>query len=90
MFWEHEGNAAVRIGKWKLVRNYPQPWELYDMEKDRTETVDRAAQNPEMVGNMSAQYDAWAARCGVFPREKILELMREQELPPAFWEKKEA
>ena len=23
MFWEHEGNAAVRIGKWKLVRNYP-------------------------------------------------------------------
>ena len=23
MFWEHEGNAAVRIGRWKLVRKYP-------------------------------------------------------------------
>ena len=32
MFWEHEGNAAVRIGQWKLVRNYPGPWELYDMD----------------------------------------------------------
>ena len=23
LFWEHEGNAAVRVGKWKLVRKYP-------------------------------------------------------------------
>src|SRR6185503_10609228 len=30
MFWEHEGNAAVRIGRWKLVRRYPGAWELYD------------------------------------------------------------
>src|SRR3546814_8404874 len=37
MFWEHEGNAAVRIGKWKLVKKYPEPWELYDMAADRTE-----------------------------------------------------
>ncbi len=43
MFWEHEGNAAVRIGRWKLVRKYPGPWELYDMEADRTELHDLAA-----------------------------------------------
>jgi arylsulfatase len=88
MFWEHEGNAAVRIGNWKLVRKYPDPWELYDMEQDRTETRDLAAQYPERVAEMRARYDEWAARCGVIPREKILELMRAQ--PAAFWEEEDA
>lgn len=86
MFWEHEGNAAVRIGKWKLVKRYPDPWELYDMEQDRTETVDLAVRHPEMVADMSAQYDAWAARCGVIPRDKIMQLMQQQGTPAAFWE----
>jgi arylsulfatase A-like enzyme len=88
MFWEHEGNAAVRIGNWKLVRKYPDPWELYDMAQDRTETRDLAAQYPDRVADMRARYDEWATRCGVIPREKILELMRAQ--PAAFWEEEDA
>jgi arylsulfatase A-like enzyme len=87
MFWEHEGNAAVRIGRWKLVRDYPKPWELYDMEADRTELADLAAKHPDRVHEMAAQYEAWAKRCGVIPREKILQVMRELKAPPAFWEK---
>jgi len=90
MFWEHEGNAAVRIGRWKLVRNYPLAWELYDMETDRTELHDLAAVYPERVADMQRQYDAWAARCGVIPREQILELMKCQGVTRAFWEKPEA
>ena len=74
LFWEHEGNAAVRIGKWKLVRNFPGPWELYDMERDRTETNNLASQYPGIVKEMSEQYEQWANRCGVIPREKILAL----------------
>jgi arylsulfatase A-like enzyme len=85
LFWEHEGNAAVRVGKWKLVRKYPGAWELYDMELDRTELNDLAAKHPARVSEMKAQYDAWAARCGVIPREKILELMKAQG-ETAFWE----
>ena len=46
MFWEHEGNAAVRIGKWKLVKRYPRAWELYDMDADRTELNDLASRSP--------------------------------------------
>ena len=89
MFWEHEGNAAVRIGRWKLVRRHPRPWELYDMDADRTELNDLAAQHPDRVRQMAAMYDDWAQRCGVIPREKILQLMRDQQTPPAFWEKEE-
>ena len=88
LFWEHEGNAAVRVGKWKLVRNYPAAWELYDLDLDRTEMHDLAAQHPDLMREMSTQYAAWAERCGVIPREKILELMQAQG-GNAFWEDKD-
>src|SRR5690606_13939403 len=85
MFFEHEGNAAVRLGRWKLVREYPGDWELYDMQVDRTETRDLAAAHPEVVTDLAARWDEWAARAGVIPREKILEMMK--QLPgKAFWE----
>jgi arylsulfatase A-like enzyme len=87
MFWEHEGNAAVRIGQWKLVRNYPGAWELYDMVADRTELHDVAALHAARVAEMARQYDAWAQRCGVIPREQILALMQGQGVTRAFWEK---
>ncbi len=42
LYWEHEGNRAVRLGKWKLVAENRGQWELYDMIADRTETRDLA------------------------------------------------
>ena len=87
MFWEHEGNAAVRVGQWKLVRKYPGDWELYDMDADRTELTDLAAQHPERVRDMAAQYETWAKRCGVLPRDRIVALMKSQGVTRAFWEK---
>lgn len=85
LFWEHEGNAAVRSGRWKLVKEYPGHWELYDMIEDRTETNDIASEHPSVVEQLARQYEEWAARCGVIPRDKILEMMR--KLPSkAFWE----
>ncbi|HSY19739.1 MAG TPA: arylsulfatase [Candidatus Acidoferrales bacterium] len=71
IFWEHEGNRAVRLGKWKLVTRYPGGWELYDMEADRTELNNLAAAHPEKVAELAALYDAWAKRCNVLPWDKV-------------------
>ncbi len=68
LFWEHERNRAVRKGRWKLVAPRNGKWELYDLAADRTETADVAGTRPEVVGELSAAYDRWAARVGVEPR----------------------
>jgi len=68
LFWEHEGNAAVRVGDWKLVRlGRKGPWELYDLKADRTEQRDLAAAQPERVKELTAKWDAWAERAQVKP-----------------------
>ncbi len=68
IYWEHEGNRAVRDGKWKLVaKGADGPWELYDLEADRTETRDLSRDHPDLHAKMIGMYDAWAQRCGVLP-----------------------
>ena len=67
IFWEHEGNRAIRIGDWKLVSKHRGGWELYDMTTDRTEMNNLAATQLDRVNDMSAQWDAWAKRVGVAP-----------------------
>lgn len=75
IYWEHEGNRAVRQGKWKLVaahgqpavRVAGQPWELYDLEADRTELNNLADKHPDRVEQLKSLYQSWAKRCGVLP-----------------------
>jgi arylsulfatase len=67
IFWEHEGNRAIRVGSWKLVSKFPGGWELYDIAADRMEQRDLAAAQPERVKELSAQWEAWAKRVGVQP-----------------------
>jgi arylsulfatase A-like enzyme len=67
LFWEHEGNRAVRSGNWKLVSSYRDPWELYDIAADRVERNDLAAQHPDVVATLAAQWEAWAKRANVDP-----------------------
>ncbi len=67
IFWEHEGNRAVREGKWKLVSRFPDAWELFDMEADRTELHDLASLQPARARSMAALWDKWAKEIGVQP-----------------------
>jgi arylsulfatase A-like enzyme len=96
LYWEHEGNRAVRVGKWKLVaKGAKGPWELYDMEADRTELADLAAAQPDRVKEMAALWMAWAerakavpwpwdakaAKTGALSKEKRFELKQGDSLP---------
>jgi arylsulfatase len=67
IFWEHEGNRAIRAGQWKLVSKQAKGWELYDIATDRAELHDLAAKYPDRVRELSAQWEAWAKRADVLP-----------------------
>jgi arylsulfatase len=71
LFWEHEGNKAVREGAWKLVMRHGKPWELFDLANDPVEMKDLAAAQPDRVKDLSAKYDAWAARAFVVPFDQV-------------------
>lgn len=71
IYFEHEGNRAVRRGNWKLVARHNSPWELYDIPADRAETLDLAGREPQRVKEMVEMYRAWAQRCGVVPWAEI-------------------
>jgi arylsulfatase A-like enzyme len=68
IYWEHEGNRAIRVGDWKLVaKGAAGPWELYNIRRDRSEQNDLAARQPARVQQMSLLWRAWAERARVQP-----------------------
>lgn len=79
LYWEHIGNCSIRHGDVKLVREYLGDWELYDLSESRTEEHDLAAERPEVVEAMSADWQAWADRVGVVPRRRLLELYEQRD-----------
>lgn len=57
LWWSHENNNAIRMGPWKAVQTSSQPWELYDLSKDRSETDDLAKLHPERLKRLTAQWN---------------------------------
>lgn len=72
IFWEHEGNRALRMGNWKLVSKTQKQrkftpadenaWELYDMEEDPSEINNLALKYPDKVKTMAALWEKEAQR----------------------------
>ena len=87
LFFEHEGNRAVRRGRWKLVSYYSEArgfrdsrvgtglrtgrWELYNLEDDRVELNDLSAAEPQVRDELIEQYGAFAERTGVADWQQI-------------------
>lgn len=78
LFIEHENNAFVRDGEWKLVGRGVAPprglqkdkWQLYHITEDGTELRNLAKEMPEKVAELSAKWEAWAARVNVYPKPR--------------------
>jgi len=77
LIWEHCGNRAIRMGKWKLVSMVKKQmiftpadenaWELYDIEKDPSESKNLAAKYPGKVKEMAERWEKEAYRTLVKP-----------------------
>ena len=81
IYWEHEGNAAVRWGPWKLVREYKKPWELYNIEADRAEMHDLSKTHRKKLDEMIRLWTNWAQQNEVaFPeRFNMYEYLRNRK-----------
>ena len=71
LYWEHEGNCAMRWSNWKLVKQYQKPWELYNISKDRTEMNNLANTNAPKRDQMIAMWESWAKQHGVAYPERF-------------------
>lgn len=71
IYWEHEGNRAIRQGDWKLVAEHGGPWELYDLATDRSEQRDCAGAEPELATRLADLWQAWADRANVLPWDEV-------------------
>ena len=67
-FEHYNERAFLSNDGWKLVRpGEKAKWELYNLNEDRSEMHNLAAQYPEKVAEMTKAYEAWAKRCMVEP-----------------------
>lgn len=70
IFWEHANRKAVRVGNWKLAAWKGFEWELFNLEKDLTETNDLAEEYPERVKEMAELWHEYAEEVGYDPNAK--------------------
>ena len=82
IFWEHEGNKAVRSGDFKLVLDWEKGvsdnWELYNISEDRTEMNNLISELPVKANEMILMYKKWAKATGVIPWNEVEKIIQEK------------
>ena len=68
IYWEHEGNRAIRVGDHKLVaKGGKGKWELYNIAQDRSEQTNLADKDPQRVEELASMWQTYAERANVLP-----------------------
>ena len=79
IYFEHEGNRSVILGKYKLVSKFRDPWELYDLETDRCELNDLAEKKPQLVTKLQEMYKNWANNSYVIEWDQLQKHRKNQK-----------
>jgi arylsulfatase A-like enzyme len=73
-YFENSGSKALIANGWKAVLKHTpgadyatEPWELYDLTRDRSECNDLAVAEPDKLAELVALWDREAHTHGVFP-----------------------
>ncbi|OHB62965.1 MAG: hypothetical protein A2168_00750 [Planctomycetes bacterium RBG_13_50_24] len=68
LYWELNGQQAIRMGKWKALRLKPgRKIEFYDLDSDIAESKDLADEHPEVVARMAEIFKTGRTESEVFP-----------------------
>ena len=68
LYWEAQGEQAIRVGRWKGIRRHPDaPLQLFDLENDIGENEDLAAARPEIVAELERTIEAVRVESARFP-----------------------
>lgn len=59
LFFEHQGGEALRMGDWKIVHGKKEPWQLFNLKDDRTETTNLADKYPQRLQQMIKRINAY-------------------------------
>ncbi len=60
LYFRFRSQAALRMGDWKIVREQPeQRWQLYNLRQDSSESNDLAAERPEQLAKLEAEFAKW-------------------------------
>ena len=71
LWWQHEGNRALRVGDWKIVAaGTNASWELYDLRNDRSESKNLAGKRPEKLRELSALWERMTADHAALARKE--------------------
>lgn len=88
LYWQHEHNAAIRQGDWKLVTandRDPASWALHHLAADRSESADLRAAHPDLSERLLRAWHRWAEIAHVLPYPEDREKPRRIPWPPRPW-----
>jgi arylsulfatase len=65
LFFEHEGGRALISGDYKIVALRKGEWSLFNIAKNKTETLNLAKTEPNKLKEMELKWNFWANEMGL-------------------------